>query len=181
MFPPVSFALRTTGDPRAVSSGIRGVIHRIDAEIPLQTMRTMDDVIAASLAERRFQLGLVLLFALTATVLASLGIYGVVSYSVAQRTSEIGVRMALGAQPRQIRALVIAESLLPVAAGLVIGIAVSIGLGRVLGSLLVGIGPADPIAIAAVSLILLIVALVANYVPAVRATRVDPWRTLRCE
>ncbi|HWW87904.1 MAG TPA: ABC transporter permease, partial [Vicinamibacterales bacterium] len=121
MFPPVSFALRTTGDPRAVSSGIRGVIHRIDAEIPLQTMRTMDDVIAASLAERRFQLGLVLLFALTATVLASLGIYGVVSYSVAQRTSEIGVRMALGAQPRQIRALVIAESLLPVAAGLVIG------------------------------------------------------------
>jgi predicted permease len=180
-FPPVSFVLRTAGDPRTAAAGIRDVIQRIDAEIPLRTMRTMDDVLAASLAERRFQLGLVLLFALTATVLASLGIYGVVSYSVAQRTSEIGVRMALGAQPGQIRALVIAESAVPVVAGLGIGIVASIGLGRLLSGLLVDVRPADPLAIAAVSLILVSVAFVANYLPAVRATRVDPWRTLRCD
>ena len=141
----------------------------------------MDEIVAESVAQRRFQMTLVLLFAMAALLLASLGIYGVVSYSVVQRTGEMGIRMALGAPLAGIRSLVLRQSLQPVALGLVVGMAASIPLGRVLSSLLFGIGAGDPVTIAGVVAILSVVAVVASYIPARRATRVDPITALRYE
>jgi putative ABC transport system permease protein len=181
MPPGLSVAVRTVAEPSMASSVIRDVVHRTDPELPLPAFRTMDEVLTASVAERRFQLSLVLLFAVAATLLASLGIYGVVSYSVAQRTNEIGIRLALGAQPREIRRLVLRQGLTPVILGLVAGVASSLGLGRVLRGLLFGVGLTDPLAIAGVVVTLAAVAVAANYLPARSATRVDPLRALRCD
>ena len=134
-----------------------------------------------SVAQRRFQMSLVLLFAAAALLLASLGIYGVVSYSVAQRTNEMGIRMALGAQPGNIRRMVLRQSLLPVCAGLVAGVMASVALGRVLGSLLFGVSPWDPATISGVLTLLIAVAATATLPPVRRATRVDPASALHYE
>jgi len=141
----------------------------------------MEDIITESLAQRRFQMSLVLLFAVVATLLASLGIYGVVSYSVAQRTNEMGIRIALGARPGSITRMVLRQGLLPVATGLAAGVAISVALGKILGSLLFGVGAWDPITIGLVAALLSAVALTATYVPAHRATHVDPLTALRYE
>jgi putative ABC transport system permease protein len=111
----------------------------------------------------------------------TLGIYGVVSYSVAQRTTELGIRMALGAKPGQIRGLILRQGLAPVGLGLAVGVAAALALGRLLGSLLYGVGPTDPLTIAVVALLLLAVATAANYLPARRATRIDPLVALRAD
>jgi ABC-type antimicrobial peptide transport system permease subunit len=124
---------------------------------------------------------LVLLFAVIATLLAILGIYGVVSYSVAQRTNEMGIRIALGAQPGGITRMLLRQGLLPVATGVAVGVVASIALGRVLRSLLFGVGAADPITICAVVSLLAGVAAAATWLPAHRATRVDPVTALRYE
>jgi putative ABC transport system permease protein len=123
----------------------------------------------------------VLLFAVAATLLASLGIYGVVSYSVAQRTNEMGIRIALGARSGSIARMVLRQGLLPVAAGLAAGVVASVALGRILGSLLFGVSAWDPVTIGLVVVILSAVALAATYVPAHRATHVDPLTALRYE
>ncbi len=141
----------------------------------------MEDIVAESVAQRRFQMSLVLLFAAAALLLASLGIYGVVSYSVAQRTNEMGIRMALGAQPGNIRRMVLGQSLLPVCAGLVAGVTASIALGRVLGSLLFGVSAWDPATISCVVSLLIAIAATATLPPVQRATRVDPASALRYE
>jgi len=141
----------------------------------------MEDIITESLAQRRFQMSLVLLFAIAATLLASLGIYGVVSYSVAQRTNEMGIRIALGARPGSITRMVLRQGLMPVATGLAAGVAISVALGKILGSLLFGVGAWDPITIGLVAALLSAVALTATYVPAHRATHVDPLTALRYE
>jgi putative ABC transport system permease protein len=180
-FTQVSLAVRTGMPPLAASSAIRAAIRAVDPEMPVPAFRTMDEIVAESVAQRRFQMTLVLLFGLTALLLASLGIYGVVSYSVAQRTSEMGIRLALGASSSGIRTLVLRQSLPPVVLGLGAGVVASLALGRVLSTLLFGIGVGDPVTIAGVIALLSAVAIVAAYIPARRATRVDPITALRYE
>src|SRR5579864_1838671 len=176
-----SLAVRTSIDPWAASSAIRAAIWQVDRELPVPAFRTMEDVVAESVAQRRFQMSVVLLFAAAALLLASLGIYGVVSYSVSQRTNEMGIRMALGAQPGNIRRMVLGQSLLPVCAGLVAGVTASVALGRVLGSLLFGVSAWDPVTITSVLTLLIAVAAMATVPPVRRATRVDPMVALRYE
>jgi ABC-type antimicrobial peptide transport system permease subunit len=165
----------------AAAPMLRAAIHEVDPDLPVPAIRTMDALVDASVAQNRFQMTLVLLFAAAALLLASLGIYGVVSYSVGQRTSEMGIRMALGAQPSRIRGLVVWQGLAPVAAGLAAGIAASLALGRLLGTLLFGVRAGDPATIGGVSGLLILVAAAATYIPARRATRVDPAIALRDE
>jgi putative ABC transport system permease protein len=170
---------RTTADTMTVSSSLRGLIHNVDPELALPAFRTMDDVVADSFGQRRFQMGLVLLFAGAATLLASLGIYGVVSHAVGQRTHEIGIRLALGALPSDIRRLVVTQGLAPVLIGLGAGVLASSGVGRLLGTLLFGVTSTDPLTVTVVVIVFVTVALAAMYVPTRRAVRVDPLRTLR--
>ena len=177
----VSLVVRTSIDPLAASSAIRAAIRQVDREIPVPAFRTMEEIVAESVAQRRFQMSLVLLFAAAALLLASLGIYGVVSYSVAQRTNEMGIRMALGAQPGNIRRMVMRQSLAPVCAGMVAGVMASVALGRVMGSLLFGISAWDPATISGVVTLLIAVAAIATLPPVRRATRVDPTSALRYE
>jgi putative ABC transport system permease protein len=176
-----SLAVKTTMNPASAASAIRAAIREIDPEMPVPAFRTMEDIVTESMAQQRFQMSLVLLFAVAATLLASLGIYGVVSYSVAQRTNEMGIRIALGARPGSITRMVLRQGLLPVAAGLAAGMVASVALGRILGSLLFGVSASDPITICAAVALLSAVALAATYVPAYRATHVDPVTALRYE
>jgi predicted permease len=180
-FNQISLAVRTAMPPLAASSAIRSAIRAVDPEMPVPAFRTMDEIVSESVAQRRFQMTLVLLFGLTALLLASLGIYGVVSYSVAQRTNEMGIRLALGASSSGIRTLVLRQSLPPVVLGLGAGVVASLALGRVLSSLLFGIGVSDPVTIVGAIALLGTVAIVAAYIPARRATRVDPITALRYE
>jgi putative ABC transport system permease protein len=180
-FNRVSLAVRTGMTATAAAPMLRTAIHEVDPEMPVPAVRTMDDLVDASVAQRRFQMTLVLLFAGAALLLASLGIYGVVSYAVGQRTGEMGIRMALGAQPAGIRALILRQGLTPVAAGLAVGIAGSLAMGRLLANLLFGTGAADPATIGGVAGVLLAVSAIATYLPARRATRVDPAAALREE
>ena len=173
--------VRTAMDPRSVAAAVRSEIWKIDSEIPVQRMRTMGEVISESAAPRRFQMLLVLLFAASALLLASLGIYGVVSYTVAQRTNEIGIRVALGAHTADVYGMVLRQGLTPVVLGLVAGVAGALALGRLLTSLLFEVSPADPLTISAVIVALAAVAAFACTVPALRATRVDPMSALRYE
>jgi predicted permease len=177
----VSLVARTAGERVALGSSLRAAIRRIDPELPVPALRTMDDVVAASVAPRRFQMTLVLLFAAAALLLASLGIYGVVAYSVGQRSAEMGIRMALGAAPASIRRMVLRQGLMPVAGGLAAGVIGALVLGRLLASLLFGVQTADPLTLLAVVSLLTVVAAAATYIPAVRATRVDPAGALRQE
>ena len=177
----LSLVVKTAGDPRGAAGSLRAVIRRLDPDLPVPSPRTMQAVVDDSVAQRRFQMNLVLLFAAVATLLASLGIYGVVAYSVGQRTNEMGIRLALGAPAGQIARMVLSEGLGPVAAGLAVGVLASLALGRVLGSLLFGVGAGDPVTIGGVVALLGAVALIATYLPARRATRVDPVSALRCE
>jgi putative ABC transport system permease protein len=176
-----SLAVKTAVNPASAASAIRAAIRQIDPEMPVPAFRTMEDIVTESVAQRRFQMNLVLLFAVAATLLASLGIYGVVSYSVAQRTNEMGIRIALGARPASIAGMVLRQGLLPVAAGLAAGVVASVTLGRILGSLLFGVSAWDPMTIGLVVTLLSAVALAATYVPAHRATHVDPVTALRYE
>jgi predicted permease len=176
-----SLAVKTAVNPASAASAIRAAIRQIDPEMPVPAFRSMEEIVTESVAQRRFQMNLVLLFAVAATLLASLGIYGVVSYSVAQRTNEMGIRIALGARPASIAGLVLRQGLLPVAAGLAAGVVASVTLGRILASLLFAVSAWDPMTIGLVVTLLSAVALAATYVPAHRATHVDPVTALRYE
>jgi len=177
----MSLIVRTSMDPSAVAGAVRAEIRRLDPEMPVPQFRSMDEIVSASVAQRRFQLTLVLLFAAIALGLASLGIYGVVSYSVAQRRGELGIRMALGATGPDLRALVLRQGLAPVVIGLAAGLAGALALGRVLSGLLFGISSTDPLTVAVVAAVLLAVGAAACYLPALRATRSDPLVALRYE
>ena len=181
--PPMSASVvvRTAGDPRALASGLRAKIWSVDPEVPVPELRTMERVLSDSVSQRRFQMTLVLAFAGAALLLASLGIYGVVSYSVARRTNEMGIRMALGARSGDLHRLVVIQGLKPVLLGLAAGVAGALALGRVLRSLLFEVSATDPVTIAGVVALLAAVAVVACVIPAVRATRVDPMVALRWE
>jgi putative ABC transport system permease protein len=141
----------------------------------------MNEVMNESTAERRFQINLVLLFAIVATLLAGLGIYGVLSYTVTQRTNEIGIRLALGARPGGVRRLILYEAMRLVIGGLAVGVPLAVAIGYSLRALLFGVVPQDPVTVVVVCGTITGVALLAAYLPARRASRVDPMAALRCE
>jgi putative ABC transport system permease protein len=176
----VSFVARTA-TPAAVAEGIRAEIRRAAPDLPIQSTVTMDEAVAASVAPPRFRMVLLVLFATAATLIATCGIYGVMAYAVAQRRREIGVRMALGAERRDVLRLVLARALRIVVAGLLVGLAGAAAVTRVLQTFLFGVTPTDPIAFTMVTLLLMAVALMAAWLAARRATRIDPCAALRAE
>jgi putative ABC transport system permease protein len=181
--PWVFFAVvvRTKLEPASAVSAVEGAIHSLDADEPVYNVRSMRDVETASLSPQRLQIALIGLFAALALILACMGIYGVMAYSVAQRTSEIGVRMALGAQTGNVLGLVLREGLRLAIFGAGIGLAGSFFAARLLSGMLFGVAPSDPATFAGVAIVLVLVAMVACYIPARRATRVDPLVALRYE
>jgi len=172
---------RSGGDPRSIAGAMRAAISSVDRDVPLANTRTMQEVLDGSVAERRFQMSLAAAFAGTALLLAALGIYGVVSYSVARRTQETGIRMALGAQNWQLCAMVLMRAMTPVTLGLLIGIGAAVSLGRILGSLLYQVKPGDPGLLAVIALAISTVGVAASLIPARRAIRMDPLAALREE
>jgi predicted permease len=181
--PRLSAALlvRTAMDPRGIATGLRDVIHQVDADVPVPEMQTLQEVMSDSVAQRRFQMTLVMLFAGAALALAGFGIYGVVSYSVARRRTEMGIRMALGAGTGGLQRMVLWQGIRPVVAGLGVGIVGALAAGRILSSLLFQVSARDPLTIGGVALVLLAVSVVAALAPARRATHVDPMKALRFE
>jgi putative ABC transport system permease protein len=177
----MTFVLRTEFDPQTLVGAVRGVIRQMDKNQPLMDVTTMDGVISTSIAPRRFNAMLLGIFALLALILAAVGIYGVVAYSCNQRTHEFGIRMALGAERHQVLQMVLAAAARMALGGAGVGLVAALGLTRLMLSMLYGTSADDPLTLAAVTLLLLFVALVAAYVPARRATRVDPMVALRYE
>jgi putative ABC transport system permease protein len=173
--------IRTAGDPMAVAGAIRAALQSLDPSLPISPPRTLDAVVGASLTQRKFNMTLLIVFAGIALVLAIAGIYGTVAYSVAQRTQEIGIRVALGASSREILGLVLFGALKPVAAGLAVGIVASFALTRALDRLVYGISTTDPATFISLPLVLAVVAFIAAMLPAMRATRVDPLEALRVD
>ena len=176
-----SIVLRATADPAALAASARAELRRIDATVPVPQIRTMATLLSDAVAQRRFQVVLLALFALTAVATASVGIYGIMSHSLAARRAEIGIRLALGARPRDVHRLVLREGLAPAALGLGCGIALSLATGRALASLLFEARPNDPVTMLAVVALLGGVSAVACYLPARKATRGDPVAALRTE
>jgi predicted permease len=177
----LTLALRTAPDPLSVVSAVRAQVAGPTEDQPIFGVQTMEQIISDSLAERRFTMLLLIIFASTALVLAAVGIYGVMSYAVSRRTRELGVRLALGASRSEILRLVVGEGMVLAAIGTVVGLTAALGLTRLMASLLYGVRPADPATLAAVSLLLAGIALLACYIPAWRATKVDPLVALRYE
>jgi putative ABC transport system permease protein len=180
-WPQAGLAVRTFGDPAAMTKSITAVVHTVDPELPLDQVKTMDQLVHESLASDRFSTVLFASFAGLALLLAAIGIYGVMSFAVAQRTHEIGLRIALGAGPREVLRLVIAEGMLLALIGLGVGLAGTYFVGRLMKTVLYQVNAIDPAAISAVTAVLLLSALLACYIPARRATQVDPMVALRDE
>jgi putative ABC transport system permease protein len=176
-----ALVVRTKLEPASAASAVEGAIHSVDPDEPVYNVRSMRDVEAASLSPQRLQIALIGLFAALALVLACMGIYGVMAYSVAQRTSEIGVRVALGAQTGNVLGLILGQGLRLAVLGAAIGLAGSFFAARLLSGMLFGVTPGDPATFAGAAIVLVLVAMVACYVPARRATRVDPLVALRYE
>ena len=176
----VSFVARTA-TPASVVEGIRAEIRRVAPDLPIQSTVTMDEAVAASVAQPRFRMVLLALFAMTATLIATCGLYGSMAYAVTQRRREIGVRMALGAQRRDVLRLVLTRALRIVVAGLIVGLAGAAAVTRVLQTFLFGVTPTDPMVFTIVTLLLMAVGLMAAWLPARRATRIDPCAALRAE
>jgi putative ABC transport system permease protein len=178
-----NFALivRTAMDPMNLAGMLRATIRRMDPQLVVPQPQRLTEIVDAAVRVRRFQLGLVLAFGLSALLLAALGVYGVVSQSVAQRTKELGIRIALGAPRLHLWRVIAKSGLAPVAAGLCVGLSGAALVSRWIGSLLFGVPPVDPLTYLAVAGVLLGAALVACYFPARRAARVDPLTALRSE
>ena len=173
--------IRTKGDPMSVAGPVRAALQSLDPSLPVSPPRTLDDVVGASLTQRRFNMTLLIVFAGIALILAIAGIYGTVAYSVAQRTQEIGIRVALGATSREILGLVLFGSLKPVAAGLAIGVIAALGLTRLLSGLVYGVSTTDPVTFISLPLLLGLVAFLAGLFPALKASRIDPLEALRVD
>jgi putative ABC transport system permease protein len=175
----MTFLVRTSNDPTSLVPAIRHELRQIDPELPMASVATMEQLLGDSLARSRFTMSLLGVFAVLALALTAVGIYGVISYTVAQRTHEIGIRMALGAQRGSVLGLVLRQGVRLMIAGLGVGILSALALTRLMSSLLYGVGAADPVTFAAVVLTLVTVAFLASYVPARYATRVSPLIALR--
>jgi putative ABC transport system permease protein len=172
---------RTDGDPASLAGAVRGAIMSVDKDLPVYRVMTMEQMVSDSLAQRRFSMFLLGVFAALALVLAVVGLYGVMSYAVAQRTHEIGLRLALGAQAMDILKMIVGQGMFLVGVGLAAGLVGALALTRVMTSLLYGVSATDPLTYVGIALLLAVVALVASYVPARRATKVDPMIALRYE
>jgi predicted permease len=177
----MNIAVRTAGDPATLTSAVARQIHSLDSDVAIAQIHTMDQEVSDSVAGPRFNTFLLGIFSLAALFLAAIGIYGVLAYTVAQQTHEIGVRIALGAQQRDVMRLVLAHGARLALIGIAIGLLAAFGLTRLMASLLYGTSASDPLTFAAVSLVLFAVALLACYIPARRAMRVDPMIALRYE
>jgi putative ABC transport system permease protein len=176
----VSFVARTDA-PGRVAEGIRTEIRRVAPDLPIADMQTMDEAVAASVAAPRFRTLLLALFAAAAMLIATCGLYGLMAYAVTQRRREIGVRMALGASRGDVLRLVLSRAIGVVAAGVIAGLVAAVGVTRVLRTFLFDVTPTDPLVFALVTLLLLSVGLAAAWIPARRATRIDPWKALRAD
>ena len=177
----MTFVVRTPGDPLNLVAAARSEVLAVKNDQPISNVHTMEELLSNSVAQRRFNMLLLSIFAGVALLLAAVGSYGVMSYSVAQRTHELGVRMALGAQTSHVLALVVKQGMTLALAGVGIGLAAAFGLTRILASLLYGVSATDPLTFSVIALLLASVALLACYLPARRATKVDPMIALRYE
>jgi ABC-type antimicrobial peptide transport system permease subunit len=172
---------RTTGEPLRVAGAVRDEIRQMDASLPVANVRSMNDVVAAALATPRLNGFLLGVFAAIALALAAVGIYGVLAYVVSQRTQEIGIRLAIGADRSQVLGMVLRQGLVLTAAGIVVGVIGALALTRLMQSLLYEVQPNDPVTFIAVAAALFIVALMASLMPARRATKVSPTIALRAQ
>jgi putative ABC transport system permease protein len=177
----LTLVVRTAGDPRALVNPVRKEVQAMDANAPVFAVRTVEEYLSRSVASTRFNMTLLAAFAAVALVMTAVGLYGVISFSVSQSTREIGIRVALGAQRRDALRLVMGQGMMLTLAGIVLGLVAAYGLTRVMASLLFGVGATDPVTFAGVALLLAAVAALACYVPARRATKVDPIVALRYE
>jgi ABC-type antimicrobial peptide transport system permease subunit len=175
----INFYVRAQGDPEALLATVRGAVQGLDPNLPIENLRTMAMQVRESVFLDRMLSTLSAAFAILATLLAAIGLYGVVAYRVAQRTREIGLRMALGADGGNVRGMVLRQVAVLAAVGAVIGIGGALGLGSLAGSLLYGLEGHDPAVFTAATALLLAVVFVAGMVPATRAARIDPMRALR--
>jgi putative ABC transport system permease protein len=173
--------VRTARDPLSLASAIRQQVAEVDPDQPVASIQTMRTRVDSSVAQRRMQMSVLALFAAMATLIAVVGLYGVMSYNVAQRAREIGIRLALGAARGDVIAVVMRQGITMVGAGLVVGLAASAGITRVLRSLLFGVSPTDPLVFASIAVMLVATAAAAIYLPARRASRLDPVTMLRGE
>jgi putative ABC transport system permease protein len=177
----INFVAKTAANPESVAEEMRGIVRDVDKDQPIASIATMGNLMEAATAEPRFQARLLGVFAAAALVLAIVGVYGVLSYSVARRTHEIGIRMALGAHAEEVRRMMLGNALAIVGAGVAIGVCGALGLTRVLAKFLFEVKPGDPATLATVALTLIVTTLAACYIPARRASRVDPMVALRYE
>jgi putative ABC transport system permease protein len=177
----VFLVARTAVEPASLAGAVRGSIQQVDPELPVFRVTTMERMVADSMTQRRFSMTLLGVFAFVALILASVGLYGVMSYSVTHRTNEIGIRMALGARTTDVLAMVVGQGMKLSLAGVGTGLAGALALTRVMRTLLFSVSASDPWIYVAVALVLGAVSLVACYVPARRATKVDPIEALRYE
>jgi putative ABC transport system permease protein len=177
----LSLVLRTKNEPLTLTNSLRGAIRDLDANQPLVKIRTMEDNISTSVAQPKFRTTLLAILAALALIIAAVGIYGVMAYSVTQRTREIGIRLALGSTPETVYRLILTNAIRLTLAGVAVGIIAAAALTRYVKSLLFQVPTIDPITMTMVGVLLVVVAVAASYVPARRATRVDPVNALRVE
>jgi ABC-type antimicrobial peptide transport system permease subunit len=179
--PAMTLTIRTSVPPESLAGPVRAIVRELDPKLPLAQVRTLDQVRSASVAESRFTMALLVLLSALALVLAAVGVYGVISYVVSQRTTEIGIRLALGSTPRGVLGLVVRQGLLMSVLGVAIGAIVAVMATGFLDSVLYGVRPRDPVTFALVPVVLLAAAFAGVLVPALRAARVDPVIALRAD
>jgi ABC-type antimicrobial peptide transport system permease subunit len=177
----MTLVVRTVGPPTRAASAVRAAVRAIDPTQPVFEVKSMDERLSQMVAQRRLSMALLGAFAGLALVLGLVGVYGVTSYLVAQRTREVGLRLALGAQPAHVVRMVVRQGMVVAAAGLGLGLVGALGVTRLMTSLLYGVSPTDLVTLAAVTTLLALATLLANYLPARRAARVDPLVALRAE
>jgi ABC-type antimicrobial peptide transport system permease subunit len=176
-----SILVRTGADPKSLAAALRAQVWSVDSDVPVPQERTLEQLLSESVARRRFQMTLVLLFAIAALALAAFGTYGVVSYAVARRRAEIGIRLALGAGQSRVLRLVLRQGMMPVLAGLAAGALAAVGIGTYVSSLLFEVSPHDPVAFAFSAAVLVGVSALACWIPARRAAGVNPLDAIRYE
>jgi putative ABC transport system permease protein len=176
-----TFAVRTSGNPLEMVASIKAALKRIDADLPISAIHTMDELIDGSTGSRRFSMVLLGIFSSLAALLAAIGLYGVMSYTVTQRSKELGVRLALGAHSGDVLRLVLKQGMVLVGIGVTLGLLAALSLTRVLRTMLFNVSTTDPLTFASIALLLVGVTLIATWLPARRATRVDPVVVLREE
>jgi putative ABC transport system permease protein len=178
---PLVFVMRSATDPNALATAVREKVRQLDSQLPVYDVKTMNQVLYTATARPRFLTFLLLVFAGVAVLLAAIGIYGIMSYTVAQATREIGIRFALGAQRRDLLQMVLGRGLKLALIGIGLGVAGAFGLTRLMSKLLFGVSATDPLTFAGVAVLFVMVALIASYMPARRAMKIDPLVALRYE